>query len=108
MIQEQPERIKMAFWSANSLAVEVGTNTPKGGDAGHGGKTTLKLKDLGGTCWGITVRTNGKDTTFKEFDEITLNLGGDSEANTFIEALRFAVYILDVQQRNLVAMGELK
>jgi hypothetical protein len=40
--------------SANILSVETGTNTPCGGDAGHGGITIFKLKDEGATGWSLT------------------------------------------------------
>jgi len=69
------ETFKMEFWSANAFQVEVGTNTPQGGNDSHGGQTLFRLKDAtaGGTCWSITVRgQNGDVTTFNDFDEFTL------------------------------------
>jgi len=40
------ERLPPTFTSANILTVKVGTNTPRGGDAGHGGETVRLLGDL--------------------------------------------------------------
>ena len=39
------ETFKMEFWSANAFQVEVGTNTPQGGNDSHGGQTLFRLKD---------------------------------------------------------------
>lgn len=77
------------FWSANAFKVEAGTNTPKGGDAGHGGITLFKLIDLAGTAWSLVVK-RGDHLIISDPEEITIVLFGDSEAETFARALRWA------------------
>jgi len=83
--------------SANILSIEEGTNTPCGGDAGHGGETVFKLKDLGATAWQLKCDDFKKDQP----KEIELTLFGDTEAETFIEALEFAVSTLKAQQKKV-------
>ena len=76
---------------ANILSVEVGTNIPMGGDAGHGGKTVFRLKDEGATTWTLKWKDRyGKETEIDQPQEITIELYGDCEATTFIDALVFA------------------
>jgi hypothetical protein len=79
--------------SANCLEVEVGTTGYKGGDTGHGGRTFLRIKDDGGTD--MRVITKNDDVEYTE--EFTLELGGDTELATFIEALKWAVSILEIK-----------
>lgn len=74
---------------ANVLDVSVGTNGYKGGDAGHGSRTEFKLRDRGGTDIEIAVDQDGRG--------VTVQLAGDSELNTFIQALEFAVLTLKTQ-----------
>lgn len=76
--------------SFNIIKVEAGTNCPKGGDSGHGGRTVFRLTDLGGTD--MRVSLNGGP--MKSVDKVEILLGGDCEAECFIEALEFAVRIL--------------
>lgn len=74
----------------NILKVEVGTNYPMGGDAGHGGRTVFGLKDLSSTA--MSVEVNGKRIDY--VDEVRIILSGDSEFETFLEALETAVTTL--------------
>ena len=85
---------KKTFSSANILSIEVGTNTPCGGDAGHGGVTVFKLRNEGGTAW--ELRCNGIKK--EDPEEITIELYGDTEADTFIQALEYALSILKSQR----------
>ena len=72
------------FSSANILEVEIGTTGFCGGDTGHGARTYFRLEDLGGT-----------DITAKEIkDGVVIELGGDTEIDTFISALEYAANIL--------------
>lgn len=75
------------FWSCNAFKVTVGTNTPCGGDAGHGGKTLFKLPNLAGTIWYISV---DEKEVVELPGELTIVLEGDSEAETFADSLIFA------------------
>ncbi len=76
---------------ANILKVIVGTNGYKGGDSGHGSRTHFELRDVGGTDMAVSVGEHGSS--------IRIELGGDSELKTFIEALEFAVATLKEQSQ---------
>lgn len=79
----------------NQLGVEAGTNAPKGGDSGAGGRTYLRISEQGGTVWRVTVVDEGGDShSFDSPTEIAITLGGDSELNTMIRALEFALAAL--------------
>jgi len=72
----------------NILEVEVGTTGSCGGDSGNGGRTYFALRDLGSTDLEVEVKNDG------ELDyntEVIIKLGGDSELETFVEALEFAI-----------------
>jgi hypothetical protein len=75
------------FQSCNILEATADTNTPQGGDAGHGGETVLHLTDVAGTDW--TIYVDGKEIEFGPH-EVELRLGGDSEGETFADALIWA------------------
>ncbi len=66
------------FYDACILKAQVETNTPQGGDAGHGGKTRLTLLDAGGCAF-------AGDAT-----EITVEVLGDAEAIVLADALTWA------------------
>jgi len=92
--------VKKTFVHCNILDLEVGTNTPKGGDAGHGGLTLFKLIDGGGTDWRIRITDDsGSEHYFEMPQEITIVLGGDAEAKTFSEALLFAGKYLKLRMK---------
>ena len=79
--------------SACVLKVEVGTNCPQGGDAGHGGKTVLRFINLASTA--MEVSADGCDAF--EADTIEVCLYGDCAGECFVEALDFAVRTLRAQ-----------
>lgn len=76
--------------NANMLTVQAGTNRPRGGDSGHGGRTVLRIIDDGATA--ISVKVNGRQE--ENATEVELVFGGDTEAATLIEGLEFAVRVL--------------
>jgi len=78
------------FTQCNILEVEVGTNCPQGGDSGHGGKTILRIRDLGGSA--MEASLNGEP--LREVARIDLVMGGDSECETLLEALEFAAKVI--------------
>src|SRR5581483_9882659 len=78
------------FSSANILRVTVGTNCPHGGDTGHGGRTVLILEDLGGT----DLRCSCDGGPVSSTQRIEIVLGGDTECDTFIDALEYAAQTL--------------
>jgi len=81
--------------SANIIEVEVGTNGYQGGDSGHGGRTYFRLEDLAGTD--ITTRIIKNE--FGDQAGIIVELGGDCELSTFIEALEFTIKVLKEQTK---------
>jgi hypothetical protein len=84
---------RKTFSSLNSLSVMVGTNCPAGGDTGHGGRTILRIKNESSTDLRICV-DNGP---LQDVESIEIVLGGDSECDTFLSALEFAVKTLKTQ-----------
>ena len=86
------------FWSANAFRVKAGTNTPMGGDAGHGGITLFSLTDLAGTAWSLVVK-KGEHLIISDPEEINIVLFGDSEAETFAKALRWAARQLTARMK---------
>ena len=79
--------------NANCLEVEVGTTGYQGGDTGHGGRTFLRIKDDGGTDMRVTTINDDTEHT----DEFILELGGDTELATLIEALKWTVSVLEAK-----------
>ena len=79
----------------NQLHVEAGTNGLKGGDSGSGSRTFIRIAEAGGTVWNVTVvDEHGNEETFESPSEIAITLGGDSELDTMIRALEFALAAL--------------
>lgn len=78
---------------ANILEVEAGTNGCQGGDAGHGSRTYFRIQDASSTA--INVRR--LDGAFDQGFEVEMS--GDSELATAIEALRFIVHVLEDMKR---------
>jgi len=86
------------FCHANILNVEAGTTGYKGGDSGHGGITYFRISDLGGTD--IEVRPVLSSRIDDEIEGFEVKLGGDSELDTIILALKFIVDVLESQRKN--------
>jgi hypothetical protein len=118
------ETFSKTFTSMNILTVAAGTNTPQGGDAGHGGVIVFELSNEGGTSWSLIVEEDsGRKTIFRSFiiagekpdknenlihglKRIRLELHGDSKAATFIAALKFALKVFELQrQPSLLSTG---
>lgn len=78
----------------NQLGVEAGTSAPKGGDAGAGGRTFIRLSDEGGTTWSAAV---DDEEVSSDLSSISITLGGDSELATLIQALEFTLAVLKKQ-----------
>lgn len=81
------------FQNANILSITVGTNCPNGGDSGHGGRTLFRLTNDASTD--MSARVNGGQLQSVESVEIVL--GGDTECETFIQALEYATSVLRAQ-----------
>ena len=74
------------------LEAEAGTNGYQGGDTGHGSRTYLRLKDLGGTDIECHVAEDKYGST-----SVEIVLGGDTELETMKEALRWMLTVLEAQ-----------
>lgn len=88
-----------SFYAGNVLTVTIGHNGSGGGNHSHGGRTTLRLRNEGGTAW--RVKVDGK--VIEDPTEIEIALGGDHEAWTFVESLEFAAKRL----RGMVGNGSI-
>lgn len=82
--------VRKVFNSANILEVTACTTGFRGGDAGHGGRTIVRFKDLGGTCIKVFPLC-------EEYGNggVEIVLGGDTELITMIDGLRFAADTLE-------------
>ena len=73
------------FGTFNTLGVSVETNGYQGGYSVHGGRTYICFEDLSSTDIDAVV-SSGQDTNTK----LEIMLGGDSELDSMIDALRWA------------------
>ena len=77
--------------SCNFLQVVAGTTGYEGGDSGAGGRTYIRIKNLGGT----DIRINKLAD-----DDVEIILGGDTELSTMINGLDFIKSILKVHRHD--------
>ncbi|MGP4076298.1 hypothetical protein [Halobacillus sp. K22] len=76
----------------NILNVEVGSTGYKGGDSGAGGKTILRLQNGGSTVWTLKYEDEyGSTSVIEQPQVIEIEMKGDSEMQSFIEALEFTI-----------------
>jgi len=73
--------------SANLLEVECGSTGLMGGDSGHGGRTYIRIEDVGGTDIKVTSLPIFRNT--RGNGGVVIELGGDAELLTIIEAFRY-------------------
>jgi len=92
MIKLEAQKKDLSF--SNCLGIVAGTNCPKGGDSGHGGRTYLRIENLGGTDMSVKLDKSGQ---FTQVEAIEIVLSGDSECETLIDALKFALRTLENQ-----------
>ncbi len=78
----------------NALYVEAGTTGHMGGDSGHGGRTFFKIADITSTDMRCVVCEGPEVHRFDHANSIEIILGGDSELDTFCEALRIGYKVL--------------
>lgn len=81
------------FESLNVITVHAGTNCPAGGDSGHGGRTVFGITNDASTD--LRVGVNGEMPA--EVNSVEIVLGGDTECETFIQALEHALSVLKAQ-----------
>ncbi len=98
------QTLRKCLWDACGFEVEVGTNTPRGGDTGHGGVTVLVLRDLGGTDWKVEI--GGEGSVARSPGELRIEFYGDAEARNLVKALHFAVRVLELQNETNVTLPE--
>jgi hypothetical protein len=72
--------------AANWIYVAAETTGLRGGDSGHGGRTIIELGDY--------LCTDVKFKVSRDQKELRIELGGDSELLTIIEAFEFIVATL--------------
>lgn len=89
---EVPTKVKELV-GANVMEVKTGTTGYKGGDSGHGGRTVFKLTDIGSTDMRVSINGSG----YFPLHEVGIAFGGDSELDTFVQALEFALDTLKSQ-----------
>jgi len=79
------KRASEAFVNCNILKATVSTTGYCGGDSGHGGRTIIEIEDEASTEWSLSkyISPSGHLKGFR------LELGGDAELDTIIEALRW-------------------
>lgn len=80
---------KEEITSCNIIEVEVGTTGHMGGDAGNGGRTYFKIKNLASTYMQPKAYSDNFGHSWVE-----VALGGDTELDTFCEALRVGYEVL--------------
>lgn len=88
---------KREVMGANGLDVVAGTNGYKGGDAGHGSRTYVSIKDAFGSDIMVKAIPESDETN----GGVEIVLGGDSELNTMIKALKFVVKVLEDQSNEV-------
>lgn len=89
---------------ANIIKVSAGTTGYRGGDSGHGGRTVFRLHDKAGTDMRVSI--NGGEP--QDVQEVALIFGGDSELDTFKQALLFAYETLEEQAPKMSFWGRIK
>lgn len=83
----------MIFENLSLLKLTVGTTGPRGGDSSKGGRTILQFENEGASDMRISL--DGKE--IDNWDRIAIIFGGDSELENLINALKYALHILENQ-----------
>jgi len=71
------------IFDACVIKVKAGTTGFKGGDAGHGGRTFIKIEDIGGADIHFKATQNEMEKS------LIMTLYGDAELNVMIEGLEW-------------------
>lgn len=80
----------------NVLQVEAGSTGKCGGDSGHGCRTYFRIEDVASTD--MTINKIADRFGFVSGFEVIL--GGDSELDSIIEALKFIVDTLEIAKKD--------
>ena len=83
--------IRKTLLSANILEVTAATTGYRGGDAGHGCRTIVRIEDRGGTA----IKARVIPESIHGNGGVELMLAGDCELLTLVDGLRFAADALE-------------
>ena len=75
--------IKANSFMPEHIEIEYTTNGFMGGDAGHGGYTTLKIGSIPFSC---DIKINGEKQEFNDLETIEITVRGDWESSGFASA----------------------
>ena len=79
---------KATYTTACVLEVETSSTEPCGGDAGHGSRASLKMRDVASMCWTVTVTdADGNGTAIDCPNEVSFEVAGDCEQSVLLAAL---------------------
>lgn len=80
------------------LGLTVETTGERGGDAGHGGETIVRLEDASSTCMLVSfmgqTKWSRRDAEPQEVRMVELRVCGDAELRTLTRALEDAAHFL--------------
>lgn len=82
------------FTNACILEVIAGTNGYHGGDAGHGSRTFIRVRDLADTCMRVRRIVDKWDS-----EGFSVELAGDCELQNLIWGLQFILNVLRDQSK---------
>lgn len=83
--------IRKTLSSANILEITAATTGYRGGDAGHGCRTIVRIEDRGGTA----IKARVIPESIHGNGGVELMLAGDCELLTLVDGLRFAADALE-------------
>lgn len=87
--------------AAALMSLVTETTGPKGGDAGHGGASRIRIEESGGTAWEVAVNYKGENYVFSDSDlrSVEIRVFGDAEMENLQSALLQAAAFLGEAQR---------
>lgn len=78
----------------------VETTGYKQGDAGHGCKTTITIRNLGSFASKVQVTELGTKFAFEDFSELSFTFFGGCEYKTVLQGLKEVVAELELRKNN--------
>jgi hypothetical protein len=90
------------FYGNASIRVSAGTTGRRGGDAGHGGASIFRIESIGGGEFRARVSdSHGGEIGGERLESssgclsVEIEAFGDCERNALIDALRYALHVLE-------------
>ena len=81
-------KVEYELLGASHLKVSMESTGFQGGDAGHGGETTVVFQDLAATCWKAGVVADKTRYDFQDnLQKVALTFRGDEEMRNFYQAI---------------------